>query len=65
MSQEDLADAAGVSKQTILMFESGRTIPYDDTIEKIRVALENRGIRFTNGNTPTVSLDRSKAIIPT
>ena len=65
MSQEQLAAAADVSKVTIVSFETGQTIPHDSTLERIKDALERRGIIFTNGDTPGVKLDRSKAVIPT
>jgi len=65
MSQEQLAKAAGVSEVTIAMFELGRTVPHERTLDKIKTALERRGIVFTNGDSPGVKLDRSKATIPT
>jgi transcriptional regulator with XRE-family HTH domain len=65
MSQEQLAAAADVSAVTIGTFELGQTIPHDRTLEKIKDALERRGITFTNGGAPGVKLDRSKAVIPT
>jgi DNA-binding XRE family transcriptional regulator len=65
MSQSDLAMAAGVNRDTIQFFESGRTTPKDDTLFRIQTALEQRGIIFHNGGTPSVTLDRSKATIPT
>ena len=64
MSQEDLAKAADVSEHTILNIESGKTLPRESTIDKVRAALERRGIEFTNGNKPGVRLDPDKAIIP-
>lgn len=64
MTQEQLASAAGVSHVTIVTFETGQTIPHDRTLEKIKDALERRGIVFTNGGSPGVKLDRSKATIP-
>ncbi len=65
MTQEQLAAAADVSHVTIVSFETGQTIPQERTLQKIKEALERRGIEFTNGGTPGVRLDRSKAIIPT
>jgi transcriptional regulator with XRE-family HTH domain len=64
MSQEQLAKAAGVGLMTIAMFELGKRIPHDRTLEKLKDALERRGIVFTNGDKPSVTLDRSKATIP-
>jgi len=65
MSQADLAQAAGVSADTLQFFESGRTLNLrEETLWRIQTALEQRGIIFHNGGTPGVTLDRSKAIIP-
>lgn len=64
MKQEDLAAAAGVTHETISNFESGRHVPRRATLEAIVQALENRGIEFTNGNSPGVKLRPEKAIIP-
>ena len=66
MSQADLAAAAGVSENTIRFFESGRTTNLrDETLWRIQTALEQRGIIFHNGGTPSVTLDRSRAVVPT
>jgi transcriptional regulator with XRE-family HTH domain len=65
MTQEELAKAAGVSNDTISLFETGQTTPQDATLAKIQKALEDRGIIFSNGDKPSVTLDRSQAIIPT
>lgn len=65
MTQEELAKAAGVSADTVALFEAGHTRPHDSTIGKLQTALEQRGIIFGNGDRPSVTLDRSKAIIPT
>ena len=64
MTQEQLARAAGVSVVTIVHFESGKTVPHADTLQKILGALENRGIEFSNGDSPGVKLRPEKAIIP-
>jgi transcriptional regulator with XRE-family HTH domain len=65
MTQAELAAAAGVNQQVVYRFENGLTIPRQATIDALRRALEQRGIEFTNGDRPGVTLDRSKAIIPT
>jgi transcriptional regulator with XRE-family HTH domain len=65
MTQEELAKASGVNPATLVLFESGQTQPHDSTIGKIQKALEDRGIIFTNGDSPSVTLDRTRAIIPT
>jgi transcriptional regulator with XRE-family HTH domain len=55
-SQQDLADAAGISRPTIADFESGKRAPYERTLEQLQSALEKAGIEFTNGNEPGVKL---------
>lgn len=64
MSQSELAAAAGISIQALSMFENAQTAPHSSTVDKIRDALERRGIIFTNGDQPGIKLDRSRAIIP-
>lgn len=46
MSQSDLAEAAGVSKQTLVDFERGARQPYDRTLADIVRALEAAGVIF-------------------
>lgn len=65
MNQTELARAAGIAENTLVSFEAGHTMPHETTMQKIITALENRGISFSNGDTPTVKHDPSKAIIPT
>lgn len=65
MTQADLAAAAGLTEQAVNRFEKGRTVPRATTVEAIRMALENRGIIFSDGDLPGVALDRRRAIIPT
>jgi transcriptional regulator with XRE-family HTH domain len=64
MTQQDLADAAGVSKETILRVENSRTVPHAGTMDAIRAALERRGIEFMNGDRPGVRLHPDQAIYP-
>ncbi len=45
--QSDLADHAGVSKDTVLNIERGRSIPQTDTYKKIIQAIEFAGVSFT------------------
>lgn len=61
LSAEDLAAECGVTSSTILNFEQSRHEPREDTLLRIQTALENRGILFSNGDMPTVTLDRRKA----
>lgn len=64
MEQDQLAEAAGLSRPTVSFFERGLTDAHESTREKIQTALENRGIVFTNGDQPGFRHDPSKAIIP-
>ena len=65
ITQRQLADAADVDITTISAYERGSHPAYDSTATKIQDALERRGIIFSNGDRPSVTLDRSKAVIPT
>lgn len=49
MTQSDLAAAVGLSEKALSYIESGKAIPRRNTLEKIRIALELRGIEFING----------------
>lgn len=49
-SQQNLAEAAGVTRETIANFESGAHKPYATTLAAIRTALEAAGIVFTEGD---------------
>lgn len=64
MTQTQLARAAGIGESTLNAFEGGKRTLHDSNMEKIKDALERRGIVFTNGDKPGVYLDRSKAVIP-
>ena len=46
MSQSDLAEAADVSKQTLVDFERGARQPYNRTLADIVRALEAAGVIF-------------------
>jgi transcriptional regulator with XRE-family HTH domain len=45
-SQDELSAKSGVSRRSIAMYEAGRTLPYDDTLEKLRHTFEAAGVRF-------------------
>lgn len=45
-SQDELALKSGVSKHSIARYEQGRSIAYDDTLAKLKSALEAAGINF-------------------
>ncbi len=50
MSQAVLADIAGLGLQTICDFERGARVPYPETLDTIRIALEVCGIEFLPEN---------------
>ncbi|MGM4977987.1 helix-turn-helix domain-containing protein [Tardiphaga sp. 619_E2_N8_4] len=45
-SQDELSAKSGVSRRSIAMYEAGRTLPYDETLEKLRHTFEAAGVRF-------------------
>ena len=53
-SQEHLAQAADVGIATIMRWEAGAVTPRRDTVERVRLAIEGRGVEFTNGGQPGV-----------
>jgi transcriptional regulator with XRE-family HTH domain len=59
-SQAELAEAASVSKTTIVDFERGTRIPHRNNLAAIRRALETAGIEFIpeNGGGAGVRLAR-------
>lgn len=64
MHQETLAKLAEISQTTLHDFEQGKRVPRQATLDAIERVLANRGIIFGNGDRPSVTLDRSKSIIP-
>jgi len=64
LEQEQLAKAAGLTRETVSNFEGGRTAPHESTRQKLQDALEARGIVFTNGDKPGFHYDKDRAIIP-
>jgi len=55
-SQSDLADAAYLSLSTVRDFETGRREPTRNNLLAIKIAFEEAGIAFTNGDEPGVKL---------
>jgi len=60
MRQDELIEATGVSKATIIRFEAGGNVR-PETMEAVRSVLEERGIVFTNGGEPGVKLRKKDA----
>ena len=62
MTQADLSAAVGVGQATIARFETGFRIR-PSSLAAIRKGLEDRGIEFTNGNSPGAKLRPEKALV--
>lgn len=62
MGQLELAEAASVSRGTIVDFESGKREPMPNNVRAIQSALEDRGVIFIEGNGegPGVRLRKSE-----
>ena len=58
LSQQDLAEAAGIARSTITEFERGARAPTPGTLTAMRSALEAAGVEFIdpNGSGPGVRL---------
>ena len=52
----DLAEKAGVHRNTITNIETGRYAGDPETLSAIQRALEKAGVEFTNGKRPGVRL---------
>ena len=49
-SQSELAEAAGVSRATVLDFERGARAPHRNNLDAMRRAMEAAGIEFIDEN---------------
>ena len=56
LTQGELAKLSGVSEKTIRKFELGTSRATEDTILRLKTALEARRVRFLNGGSPGVRL---------
>jgi transcriptional regulator with XRE-family HTH domain len=59
-SLQQLSEAAGVHRNTISNFETGRYAGEPATLDAIRAALETAGVEFTNGDQPGVRLRKNR-----
>lgn len=57
-SQTRLAEEAGLGLSTVVDFERARRAVSKDAFGKMKAALENAGVTFTNGGEPGVKLAR-------
>jgi transcriptional regulator with XRE-family HTH domain len=55
-SRDQLVEASGVPKRTLVRLEQAETSPHSKTVAAIRTALEAAGVEFTNGDAPGVRL---------
>ncbi|CDI11394.1 putative transcriptional regulator [Bradyrhizobium lupini HPC(L)] len=64
LSQSQLADAAKVSRPTVVDFERGVRLPHANNLQAIRTALEAAGIEFIpeNGSGPGVRLAKKTTL---
>ena len=62
-NQGQLADAANVSRMTVVEFEGGRRAPHPNNMSAIRAALEAAGVEFIqeDGGGPGVRLQKAGA----
>ncbi|MFD2053749.1 helix-turn-helix domain-containing protein [Mesorhizobium calcicola] len=63
LSQEDLAELAGVGRQTIVRIEGGGKGVAFDVVDRVRTALEKEGVVFlssTADHGPGIALRRLK-----
>jgi transcriptional regulator with XRE-family HTH domain len=58
-SQRELRRRSSLSESTIRDFEKGRCIPSPSNLAAMRLALEEAGVEFTNGDAPGVGLRKS------
>jgi transcriptional regulator with XRE-family HTH domain len=59
-SLDELSQAAGVHRNTISNFETGKYAGSPEALQAIRRALERAGIAFTNGKEPGVKLKATR-----
>ena len=59
MKQQDLADAAGITRSVLAAFEAGQSASRSSTLERIRGVLEARGIAFIESEAGTGVLLKS------
>ena len=63
LSQAELAARAGVNPRTLMDFEREARSPVPSTLKAIRLALEEMGVEFLNGDEPGVKL-RKRSSMP-
>lgn len=64
LSQEELANLAGLSRQIVVRMEKGEQNVLTEVIEKVRAALEAEGVVFVAGSAhhgPAVAMKRGSS----
>jgi transcriptional regulator with XRE-family HTH domain len=64
ISQEELAQRAGVAKRTIARFELNLSVPYDRTLRDLQSSLEAMGIEFIFEGTVGVGIRVRRSAAP-
>jgi transcriptional regulator with XRE-family HTH domain len=62
-SVRKLSERAGVHRNTITNFETGKSGGDADIMRKLVVALEAAGVEFTNGDEPGVKLKKARRAV--
>ncbi|MBX5272996.1 helix-turn-helix domain-containing protein [Rhizobium sp. NLR17b] len=68
LSQEELAELAGVSRQIVVRIEKGESNVLVEAVEKVRTALEASGVAFidaTREHGPGVAMTRRPSAMDT
>lgn len=63
LTQRQLADAAGVSLESLRLFEKNERRPHESTLARVMDAFERRGIEFLNGGSPGVRLHPERSMV--
>jgi transcriptional regulator with XRE-family HTH domain len=63
ITQRQLADAAGISLESLRLFEKNERRPHESNLAKVMDALERRGVEFLNGGSPGVRMRPEARII--
>jgi transcriptional regulator with XRE-family HTH domain len=62
-SRDDLSKRSGISPGAIGLYEQGRSLPYDETLAKLKTCLEAAGIEFLfSGNSGTGIRERGGSV---
>ncbi|PSM31788.1 transcriptional regulator [Haliangium sp. UPWRP_2] len=64
MTQRELARASNIAQGTLATLETGKRTPTKNNLAAVVQALQRRGIRFYNGDSPTVQHVPPDSILP-